>query len=94
MTDATDIKRTPVLGGTGKTGRRVVKRLAARRVPTRVGSRSGRPPFDWEDHSTWAPVLEGAGLPMSPTTQTSPSRARPIPSARSPRSRSEAESGG
>ena len=61
MTNATDIKKTLVLGGTGKTGRRVVERLAARGVPTRVGSRSGRPPFDWEDRSTWAPVLEGVG---------------------------------
>jgi uncharacterized protein YbjT (DUF2867 family) len=50
---------TLVLGGTGKTGRRVAERLIARGVPTRIGSRSGRPAFDWEDHSTWAPVLEG-----------------------------------
>ena len=50
-----------VLGGTGKTGRRVVKRLEARGLPVRVGSRSGEPPFDWEDRSTWAPVLEGVG---------------------------------
>jgi uncharacterized protein YbjT (DUF2867 family) len=61
MANATDIKETLVLGSTGKTGRRVVQRLAARGVPTRVGSRSGRPPFDWEDRSTWAPVLEGVG---------------------------------
>jgi uncharacterized protein YbjT (DUF2867 family) len=50
---------TLVLGGTGKTGRRVVERLTARGVPTRVGSRSGEPPFDWTDRSTWTPVLEG-----------------------------------
>ena len=50
-----------MLGGTGKTGRRVVERLTARGIPTRVGSRSGEPPFDWEDRSTWAPVLEGVG---------------------------------
>ena len=61
MTNATDIKKTLVLGGSGKTGRRVVERLAARAVPTQVGSRSGRPPFDWADRSTWAPVLEGVG---------------------------------
>ena len=61
MTDATDINETLVLGGTGKTGRRVAERLAARGIPTRVGSRSGRPPFDWEERSTWAPVLEGVG---------------------------------
>ena len=61
MTNATDIKPTLVLGGTGKTGRRVAERLAALGIPTRVGSRSGEPPFDWEDRSTWAPVLEGVG---------------------------------
>ena len=54
----TQAKRmTLVLGGTGKTGRRVAQRLVARGVPTRVGSRSGEPPFDWEDRSTWAPAL-------------------------------------
>ena len=53
---------TLVIGGTGKTGRRVVERLRARGLPVRVGSRSGAPPFDWEDRSTWAPVVEGVGL--------------------------------
>ncbi|MEO3823894.1 NAD(P)H-binding protein [Actinomadura sp. B10D3] len=48
---------TLVLGGTGKTGRRVVERLEARDVPVRMGSRSASPPFDWEDEGTWAPVL-------------------------------------
>jgi uncharacterized protein YbjT (DUF2867 family) len=48
---------TLVLGGTGKTGRRVAQRLVARGVPTRVGSRSSEPPFDWEDEATWAPAL-------------------------------------
>ena len=47
-----------VLGSTGKTGRRVAERLMARGVPTRLGSRSGRPPFNWEDRTTWAPVLQ------------------------------------
>jgi uncharacterized protein YbjT (DUF2867 family) len=46
-----------VLGATGKTGRRVVERLTARGFPTRLGARSGEPPFDWDDRSTWAPVL-------------------------------------
>jgi len=54
-----DTRETLVLGGTGKSGRRVAERLLARGVPTRIGSRSGRPPFDWEDRSTWAPALEG-----------------------------------
>lgn len=48
-----------VVGGTGKTGRRVVDRLRARGVPVRVGSRSGNPAFDWENPSTWRPALEG-----------------------------------
>jgi uncharacterized protein YbjT (DUF2867 family) len=51
---------TLVVGGTGKTGRRVAERLAARGVPVRVGSRSGEVPFDWEDRSTWATALRGA----------------------------------
>lgn len=51
-------KVTLVLGGTGKTGRRVLERLNGRNIPTRIGSRSGTPPFDWNDQSTWAAVLE------------------------------------
>ena len=56
---ADDERPTLVLGGTGKTGRRVVERLGARGLPVRVGSRSGQPPFEWADESTWAPVLQG-----------------------------------
>jgi uncharacterized protein YbjT (DUF2867 family) len=62
MTDISrDGRPTLVLGGTGKTGRRVVQRLEARGLPVRVGSRSGQPAFDWNDDSTWAPVLRGTG---------------------------------
>jgi len=50
-----------VVGGTGKTGRRVVERLEARGLPVRVGSRSGEPPFNWEDRATWAPALRDVG---------------------------------
>jgi uncharacterized protein YbjT (DUF2867 family) len=50
-----------VLGGTGKTGRRVVERLTSNDLPVRIGSRSGEPPFDWEDSATWASTLEGVG---------------------------------
>jgi uncharacterized protein YbjT (DUF2867 family) len=58
------MKDTPatilVLGGrTGKTGRRVAERLLARGLPVRIGSRSADPPFDWEDQTTWAPVVRG-----------------------------------
>jgi uncharacterized protein YbjT (DUF2867 family) len=54
-----DAPLTLVLGGTGKTGRRVVERLQLRGVPTRVGSRAGTPRFDWDDRRSWAPVLKG-----------------------------------
>jgi uncharacterized protein YbjT (DUF2867 family) len=61
MNDNTRQEPTLVLGGTGKTGRRVAHRLEARGLPVQIGSRSGEPPFDWEDRSTWAPVLERVG---------------------------------
>jgi uncharacterized protein YbjT (DUF2867 family) len=61
-----DPRPTLVLGGTGKTGRRVVERLEARDLPVRIGSRSGNPRFDWEDPSTWAPALQGAGAAYVP----------------------------
>lgn len=50
-----------VLGGTGKTGRRVAERLAAKGVPVRIGSRSAAPSFDWENEATWASALDGVG---------------------------------
>ncbi len=49
-----------VVGGTGKTGRRVTGRLRARGRSVRIGSRSSSPPFDWTDRSTWPDVLQGA----------------------------------
>jgi uncharacterized protein YbjT (DUF2867 family) len=58
---ATDTKATLVLGGNGKTGRRVVERLRARQLPVRVGSRSASPPFIWEDPTTWSAALNGVG---------------------------------
>ncbi|MFF0505434.1 NmrA family NAD(P)-binding protein [Streptomyces fimicarius] len=48
-----------VIGGTGKTGRRVVERLEALGRPTRVGSRSSETPFVWEDENTWQAALDG-----------------------------------
>ena len=50
---------TLVLGGTGKTGRRVADRLARRSHPVRIGSRSGQPPFDWLREATWPDALHG-----------------------------------
>jgi uncharacterized protein YbjT (DUF2867 family) len=52
---------TLVLGGTGKTGRRIVQRLQAKGVPVRVGTPSATPPFDWTDEATWPAALDGVG---------------------------------
>lgn len=49
-----------VLGGNGKTGRRIVERLAALGHEARIGSPGATPPFVWEDAQTWPAVLEGA----------------------------------
>lgn len=48
-----------VIGGTGKTGRRVAERLTERGVSVRIGSRSGNPAFDWDDTGTWVAALAG-----------------------------------
>lgn len=50
---------TLVLGGTGKTGRRVAERLEQRGVQTRIASRSADPSFDWNEPTTWDAALEG-----------------------------------
>lgn len=54
-----NIETTLVLGGTGKTGRRVAERLEERGVNVRIGSRSADLPFDWNDPSTWHATLAG-----------------------------------
>lgn len=50
-----------VIGGTGKTGRRVAAQLRAAGHEVRPASRSSATRFDWDDPSTWAPALDGAG---------------------------------
>ncbi len=50
---------TLVLGGTGKTGRRVVEGLKTKGNAVRVGSRSAVPSFDWDDQRGWDAALEG-----------------------------------
>ena len=77
MTDNTpdDWRSILVLGGTGKTGRRVAERLQARGYEVRIGSRAGTPRFDWDNRATWAPVMHGAGttyLPYPDTTTDDP----------------------
>ena len=53
-------RRIAILGGLGKTGRRVFERLTARGLAAFGASRSSRPDFDWSDRSTWPTALRGA----------------------------------
>lgn len=48
-----------VIGGTGKTGRRVVQKLKQQNQNVRIGTRSNDPAFDWNDPSTYAKALKG-----------------------------------
>lgn len=48
-----------ILGGTGKTGRRVAERLKAKGYSVRIGSRSTQPAFDWDNEESWKASLEG-----------------------------------
>lgn len=48
-----------VIGGNGKTGRRVVERLETLGHDVSSVSRSSTPSFDWLDDSNWNEVLEG-----------------------------------
>lgn len=61
MNDMQDTQPILVLGGAGKTGRRVAQRLKDRGLAVRIGSRSAETPFDWNDAATWAPVVQGVG---------------------------------
>lgn len=48
-----------VIGGTGKTGRKVVKGLKQQNQNVRIGSRKETPSFEWEDPTSWSKALEG-----------------------------------
>ena len=48
-----------IIGGTGKTGRRIVNRLEQLGHNVRVGSRSAIPSFDWHAPENWSAALEG-----------------------------------
>ncbi len=50
---------TLVVGGTGKTGRRVAERLTAKGLEVRIGSRSAIPSFDWANEKGWDACLKG-----------------------------------
>ncbi|OWV78990.1 NmrA family transcriptional regulator [Rhizobium sp. R634] len=49
-----------LVGGSGKTGGRILKRLEQRGLNVRAALRSSARPFDWEDRSTWHGALQGA----------------------------------
>ncbi len=59
MTNSTK-KLTVIIGGKGKTGRRVADRLRAMELPVRAVSPSTEVPFDWNEEATWPPALAGA----------------------------------
>ncbi|MGS2647768.1 NAD(P)H-binding protein [Streptosporangium sp. LJ11] len=48
-----------ILGATGKTGRRVVRRLRAEGERVRPASRSSEVRFDWSEPATWENALRG-----------------------------------
>ncbi|MEO9617185.1 MAG: NAD(P)H-binding protein [Parasphingorhabdus sp.] len=50
---------TLVIGGTGKTGRRVADRLEQMGCEVRIGSRSSVPSFDWDREDSWSATLDG-----------------------------------
>ena len=61
LTQNTNTATAPflVIGGNGKTGRRVVERLKALGHDVSSASRSSSLSFDWNDDSNWSEVLEG-----------------------------------
>lgn len=48
-----------VIGGTGKTGRKVANKLTEVGHNVRIGSRSASPSFDWDDSETWKTAMQG-----------------------------------
>ncbi|MGH3611365.1 MAG: hypothetical protein ACRDRK_01835 [Pseudonocardia sp.] len=58
MTETAHHRPRLVLGGTGKTGGRLVERLTRRHIPVRIGSRSAGLPFDWDQPSTRGSVFQ------------------------------------
>jgi uncharacterized protein YbjT (DUF2867 family) len=48
-----------VIGGTGKTGRKVVEKLTKLGHNVRIGSRAAQPSFDWGNSRNWSNSLQG-----------------------------------
>ena len=57
-TQSKEAELTLVIGGTGKTGRRVAQRLEAMGRNVRIGSRSSVPSFDWDREESWETALD------------------------------------
>jgi uncharacterized protein YbjT (DUF2867 family) len=71
-----------VLGGTGKTGSRIARRLKAAGRPVRTASRTGGDiPFDLDVPASWAPALDGvtAAYLVEPNLQQSADRQARMP---------------
>lgn len=63
-----------ILGGTGKTGRRIARRLKSSGRPVRTASRTGGDvSFDLDDPATWGPALDGVGTAYLMTPGLQPS---------------------
>ncbi|WP_353778726.1 NAD(P)H-binding protein [Winogradskyella sp. 3972H.M.0a.05] len=52
-------KNILVIGGTGKTGKRIVNLLQQLDHNVRVGSRGGHPAFDWHNSEGWSEAVKG-----------------------------------
>ena len=48
-----------VIGGTGKTGSRIVEQLKKKGITPRIGARNESPSFNWHDKDTWVHALTG-----------------------------------
>lgn len=74
------VKDILILGGTGKTGSRIARRLRAAGQPVRTACRTGGDvPFDLDNPATWAPALDGvtAAYLVQPVLQAdAPGQAR------------------
>jgi uncharacterized protein YbjT (DUF2867 family) len=57
----TEQNTTLIVGGSGKTGKRVAERLGRLGRPTRLASRRGPARFDWAEPDSWQEILRGVG---------------------------------
>jgi len=58
-TQTDNTPQTLIIGGTGKTGKRVADRLIQKGQNVRIGSRSSLTSFDWNNEAGWDAALDG-----------------------------------